>query len=300
MTHLDAPLQQAASRLSTWLGVWRILYLVFGGLGLLALLAALLYGLSAGDTLQEAGSVIWLLALPAAFIALSLWVYWSLLSWGKEWVDRSAQLALHGGDAGRLRQLDSTLGKWIMGIVWATLAFYVLGTLAAWVIIQITETPLAGEALAGLIFALLLLVGVLLVGVYFPYTALRRFLAQATARLSGQGLYLKPAADRLNTWCIVLIVLQVIYLPLSLLGGLMDADPAGMVGTLIALPIIFGLSLMYILPLLAAGRYAKALASTLDSSPAGQTGPAQSNARVSDYSQMGRLADQSEVPPGRP
>ena len=289
MSYSMTQLQQSAGRLSGWLGVWRILYLLFGGIALLSLLAALLYGLtgeiSEGTSARE---LTWLLSLPALLVALSLWAYWSLLSWGKEWVDRSAQLALHGGDAGRLQELDRTLGKWITAIVWANIAFYLLGALGVWAAGQFVSGGFPAEALVAFAVILAVLLGTLLVGIYFPYTALRRFLAAATGRLSGQGQLLKVDADRLNTWCTVLIVLQVLYLLLTLLGGVTDADSGGLLGNLFALLLLTGITLLYILPLLAAGHYARTLAATLDQQINGGPGAA----ALPNYSQMGRLADE--------
>ena len=130
--------QQSAGRLSTWLNVWRILCLIAGALYLLGIGAAFLFGLSSSSEAQALGGAEWLfLMLPLALIGLITWVYWQLLTWGKEWVDRSAALvtgtpfgaAPPGGEVGRLQQLDATLGRWIMGAVWATVALGALGVL---------------------------------------------------------------------------------------------------------------------------------------------------------------------------
>lgn len=260
-----APLQQSAHRLSVWLGAWRILSLVSGGLGLAALLRASLYAFSATSASGPLGPVLWLLALATALLALSLWVYWNLLHWGKEWVDGSAQLAQRGGDPARLQQLSGALGRWITGIVWVTLTFYGISMFVAWVIIREAAVGMPVEvAVIWVILAVLL--GIPLIGVYFPSMALHRFLSEAAARLSGRVLRLKPAAYSLNTWCTALAALQVLGLILHFLvavpeGESSGSDPRSLLALLLHLP----LAALSILPLLAAGRYAKALASALDS-----------------------------------
>ncbi|WP_261663341.1 hypothetical protein [Deinococcus sp. Marseille-Q6407] len=296
MTFPAPQLQASSDRLSTWLNVWRILYLIFGGLGLLVLLgvfAAGLYSGAAGLPADTAWAV-WLLLLPALLLGFSLWAAWMLLTWGKEWVDRATSLALHGGGPQRLQALDSTLGKWLMGIVWAYLTFYaliILGIGLGVLLLGSTTFP-EGLAIAAIILPILAIF--YLVGTYFPLTALRRFLGNTTARLSGQAMLLKEAADRLNTWCIVLIVFQVLGLLVEIPGLFVGEDSLGAVGGLFALLVGAAVSLLYILPLLATGRYARDLGTALDQT-SGTGGVSAAAAPAADYSQMGRLADQGEI-----
>lgn len=120
----------------------------------------------------------------------------------------------------------------------------------------------------GLISVMLLVYGAVY-AIWFDLllTALRQFLAQATARLQETAQVLKPAAEPFNTWCTILVVLQILSLLISLPSLLIGADAVGPVGGLLAL-LLLGTAALYILPLLATGRFALGLVGALES---GQT-----------------------------
>ncbi|MFC6616708.1 hypothetical protein [Deinococcus radiophilus] len=101
----------------------------------------------------------------------------------------------------------------------------------------------------GLISVMLLVYGAVY-AIWFDLllTALRQFLAQATARLQETAQVLKPAAEPFNTWCTILVVLQILSLLISLPSLLIGADAVGPVGGLLAL-LLLGTAALYILPL---------------------------------------------------
>lgn len=306
MTQSFSELATTAKQLANWLGIWRILTIIFGLLGIIGGLVGFFLMNAAFSEMGMGGGGLLLLAplLILVGTALSVWIYSMLLGWAKDWVEQAAVSAEQGNAPHGLAETRGNLDKWLSFIIWGTLAFIVLGFLVLMGVMSAIgsiagEGAIGGVLGAGAFILLPILAVVFLLFTYLPLTALRRFLGEATGRLQGSSQIVMPAAKAVSTWTWVLIALQaanVLFSLPSLFGGDDSVGPVmGLFGLLVALAI----AALYIVPLLLTGKFAKLLADRLDTG-AGQvaTPPTSASAAapLRDYSSMGRMADQLDEP----
>ncbi|MDO4245631.1 MAG: hypothetical protein Q4C89_06385 [Deinococcus sp.] len=294
MTPSLAEFTNTSRRLSAWLGVWRILIVIFSVLGVLSFIGGFfLFSASASEPGTNAGPIGLLPLLFIPLIALMAWIYTMLLGQGKDWVD-GATSAVERGQPTQLRTIQGTLDKWLSFFIWGMLAYIVivpLILLGMSFTLGIVFGDITGALFGslGLVFFLVMIAS-FLIGTYFPYTALRQFLARATARLGGSPVAVTPSANNLRTWMWVLIALQLLSLLSNLftpmIGG-SDSASAGLLIAFVTLPLTLGLSLLYLIPMWLVGKFATLLGELLDRQrpDSAPTGP------LPDNLSIGRIAD---------
>lgn len=296
MSYALSPLATSARQLSTWLKVWQVLAIIGGVIGVLGATLLLVSGGALAATLDLGGfgTLLTLIALlMAAAAGLGAWINWRLLRWGQEWTDGAAASAEGIGSPHHLGTVRGHLDRWLNITIWGLLAVIVLAALLSFAAASALGGP-GGFPMAALLGVLVFLGFIFVLSIYLPLTALRQFLGQATARLQGASRPVTPAAKRLNTWCIVLVVLQVLGL-LSSFFAPTDGDGAG--SKIVGLVMSLVSSALYIFPLLLTGKFAQQLAGVLDSGAGGSFADSgASPAPLRDYSNMGRMADGASSP----
>lgn len=296
MTLSLAEFTNTSRRLSAWLGVWRILIIVFSVLGVLSLIGSFfVLSASASELGTSAGSIGLLPLLFIPLIGLIAWVYVMLLGQGKEWVE-GATSAVEQGQPTQLKTTQGVLDRWLSYFIWGMLAYIVIVLLIFFGMsstLGIVFGDITGALFGslGLVF-FVVMIAAFLIGTYFPYTALRQFLARATARLGGSPVAVTPSANNLRTWMWVLIVLQLLSLLSNfftpLLGG-RDSASAGLLIAFVTLPLTLGFSLLYLIPMWLVGRFATLLGALLDRQRP-DSGPAPTRP-LPDNLSIGRIAD---------
>lgn len=307
MTLSVSDVAATAKQLATWLGTWRVLLMIFGALGILASLFALMTLGAIGSEMGIGGTPIMLLLLLLIVgIGLSVWINSMLLGWGKDWVEQASHAAEQGSAPHGLSETRANLDKWLGFIIWGTLAYFILLILIFMGMVStfgalLDEGIGAGILGIGLVIILPVFVVMFLINTYFPLTSLRNFMAQATARLQGGTQSLQPAAKSVNVWMWVLVALQVANLIFSIPNLFAGEDSLGIGAGLLALIISLGMAALYIIPLLLTGKFAKLLAERLDMGQpmSSQGGYEHTSAPLRDYSSMGRMVDSLDETPRR-
>lgn len=310
-----ATLAATGRQIPTWLTVVQWLTGIFGGLFVLMfVLLGLFWGRLGLGAAEPDPSLRALLGVggSALFIGLAVFyagyaaLYLYLLGWAKEWIARARDAALGTAAAGeRLEVLRATLSRWMTFFQWGTLVVYALLSLLGFsfgaLLGQLDPefrsdpqlAPVAPYLGAVLGFVFLFISVPVVVLNFLIWTALRRFMNAATARLEGGAAVVSPAANLVGNWFIFLLVLiglsaltQLGSPFISLLGlatsvggqdsgGMAASFVGGLIGAVIGL---LSLALQFVL-VLWSRNFALALGAHLDAAamntryPAGPVAP---------------------------